>query len=334
MSDDLQLSTSVGALLIGDMVALAIWGTSSFQTYIYFTQSTFQEQWIKLLVAVLWFLDTLHIAFASHGMYYYLVLNYSNPSALAFINWSIAITVAITALITFIVHCFFARKLYILNPTIFWIPCVIVLLTSARLGFGLAATTQCFKQKTYENLSHFVHWLFTTGLALAVLSDIFVTAAFCIYLARSRTGFSNMDAILATLIRYTIQSGAATCIVAGAAMLCAALMPHNAVWIAIHFSISKLYTASTVAGLNSRNPLRAQTNDILESTQTRSHIAVHIHTTRARHADEEDHELGSVTSPAPRWSQDKSFKPGSLASSVTKSDYPYSPGEKDVNDEV
>ncbi|KZS95423.1 hypothetical protein SISNIDRAFT_347885 [Sistotremastrum niveocremeum HHB9708] len=275
------------------MIALAIWGTSSFQTYIYFTQSTYDEQWIKLLVAVLWILDTVHIAFASHGMYFYLVQNYMNPGALAYINWSIALTIAITAFITFIVHCFFARKLYILNRNIWWIPACIVFLTSARLGFGLASTSQCFKQHTFQNLSHYVRWLFTTGLALAVLSDIFVTAAFCIYLAKSKTGFTSMDAVLAALIRYTIQSGAATAIVAAVSMFCAATMPHNAVWIAVHFSISKLYTASTVAGLNSRNPLKVQVVD--QEKQNISPVAIHISTERARHV-EPSFELGSVKS--------------------------------------
>lgn len=125
-----------------------------------------------------------------------------------------------------------------------------------------------------------------------------------------------MDAVLAALIRYTIQSGAATAIVAAVSMFCvsitspesdyigltylkAATMPHNAVWIAVHFSISKLYTASTVAGyaqssffsgdqtkhvpsLNSRNPLKVQAAD---QEKANAPVAIHISTERARHVE-------------------------------------------------
>lgn len=37
-------------------------------------------------------LDALHLALTIHGVYYYLVINYANPSALAEVVWSLKVS--------------------------------------------------------------------------------------------------------------------------------------------------------------------------------------------------------------------------------------------------
>jgi len=255
--------TGVGSLLIGDMIATAIWGISSFQTYMYFyyPQPATDSNAMRLLVVVLWVLDTTHIVCVSHLVYWYLVINYDNAEALLNITWSLALSIGITTVITWIVHCFFARRIFILSRGNVIIPCVIVTLATIRLGFGFGSMIECFLLATFEKYSHIVRWLFTGGLAIAVISDAIITVSCCFYLSRARSGFQKMDIVVNALQRYLIQSGAMTAIVTAVSCLCAAFMPFNMVWIGAHFVISKLYTASLVAALNSREVLSQTRSD-------------------------------------------------------------------------
>ncbi|KAI6103237.1 hypothetical protein EV401DRAFT_2021246 [Pisolithus croceorrhizus] len=43
---------------------------------------------LKSLVAATWILDTLHVAFVCHALYYYLITNYGVPTSLEYIVWS------------------------------------------------------------------------------------------------------------------------------------------------------------------------------------------------------------------------------------------------------
>ena len=109
--------------------------------------------------------------------------------------------------------------------------------------------------------NHFSRSFFTTGLSLSAAIDVLITGWLCYFLreVRSRIGGPHstmMIRMVDTLTLYTLENGALTCFAAIASLICWLTMPHNLIFMGLHFVISKLYANSLLASLNMRNELR------------------------------------------------------------------------------
>ncbi|KAI6158202.1 hypothetical protein BKA82DRAFT_996653 [Pisolithus tinctorius] len=78
---------------------------------------------MKFLVAAIWILDTLHVSFMCHILYYYLITNYGVPTSLEYIVWSFPASGMVNSLVIVLVQFFFARQIYFLcrpRPLMKW----------------------------------------------------------------------------------------------------------------------------------------------------------------------------------------------------------------------
>ncbi|KAG6376572.1 hypothetical protein JVT61DRAFT_1550 [Boletus reticuloceps] len=87
-----SVDNTLGALLIGSLVAAAFWGVTSVQTYIYYHRYPDDPLFLKLVVVVLWILDTFDACLTSHIAYHYLVTNYMNPKSIAIPVWTLIVS--------------------------------------------------------------------------------------------------------------------------------------------------------------------------------------------------------------------------------------------------
>ncbi|KAI0946641.1 hypothetical protein AcW1_010055 [Taiwanofungus camphoratus] len=78
-----------GAGLIGLVVAVMLYGITNVQTYYYALNYKHDPSLTKLMVAVLWILDTAHTAIITHAVYYYVIIHFADPSAS--IVWSLPV---------------------------------------------------------------------------------------------------------------------------------------------------------------------------------------------------------------------------------------------------
>ncbi|KAI6096442.1 hypothetical protein EV401DRAFT_1125614 [Pisolithus croceorrhizus] len=69
----------------GFRVRYIIWCDNTPGTYVYYLRDSGDALTIKLLVAAVWILDTLHILFLCHALYYYLITNYGVPMSFEYI---------------------------------------------------------------------------------------------------------------------------------------------------------------------------------------------------------------------------------------------------------
>ncbi|KAI6158105.1 hypothetical protein BKA82DRAFT_996487 [Pisolithus tinctorius] len=111
---------------------------------------------MKLLVAAIWrvrppwdtrqicsrkvrTLDTLHVVFMSHLLYYYLITNYGVTTSLEYMVWSLPASVLINSLVVSLVHLFFIHKIYHLcRSQVKWlVTAPIILLVLVQFGFGM-----------------------------------------------------------------------------------------------------------------------------------------------------------------------------------------------------
>ncbi|KAH9856084.1 hypothetical protein C2E23DRAFT_502252 [Lenzites betulinus] len=256
---DNNLDRTVGALLIGALVTAVGYGVTTTQSYMYSSLFPKDPGFIRWTVWTLFALDTVHIACSWHMVYHYLVRNFNNNSALEEAVWSFSATIVVTAVITVIVHCFYARRIFILGRRKWYIPSIVLALSLLRLVFGLLASAQIIRYKTYHVIQHKTVETVVIGLGAGTVADCIITASLVYLLRAHKSQMSpSLNTILARITYWTVNNGLLTCIVE-VAFLVTQFSPiePNMVFIALHFLLSKLYANSLLATLNSREVHRS-----------------------------------------------------------------------------
>jgi len=74
-----DIGNTFGALFVGAFIALVAYGITMLQSYFYYMSFPKDDITTKLLVGAIWILDTLHIFFMCHALYFYLIIGFGNP---------------------------------------------------------------------------------------------------------------------------------------------------------------------------------------------------------------------------------------------------------------
>ncbi|RPD78486.1 hypothetical protein L226DRAFT_568119 [Lentinus tigrinus ALCF2SS1-7] len=86
---------TLGAILIGNIVAAFLYGMTTLQTYMYFGRCRGDSIPLRSLVAFLWILDTTHTVFVSHAVYTSTVARVGDAAASATPIWSMIAQVVV-----------------------------------------------------------------------------------------------------------------------------------------------------------------------------------------------------------------------------------------------
>ncbi|KLO19244.1 hypothetical protein SCHPADRAFT_935569 [Schizopora paradoxa] len=250
---------TLGAVLIGTYVALALYGIVVHQTYRYFRLYPRDQIFVKFSVTAMFILDSFQSACLIYTVYYYISQNYQNNAALENSIWSMRLDVVTTGLVSSVSHAFFSIRIYQFSHNRL-IMLVVTAVSTARLGFAAAVTVIGFTTVTFAKFEPFA-WLYCLALGLLIVSDILVTASLCLLLQRSRTGFSRTNSIIDKLLVYLINTGLLTALFNCAVLICAVLLRTSLVYIGLFNLVSKLYSNSLMAVVNSRHSLVHDASD-------------------------------------------------------------------------
>ncbi|KAI0658278.1 hypothetical protein C8Q70DRAFT_186065 [Cubamyces menziesii] len=250
-----RLEHSMGSVLVGSLVALFLSGAVWMQVFLYVQLYPRDRLRIKLMVFSVWVLDTIHSAMAITANWQYLIMHFGDWTIIDNITWSVATTVALTALITFLVHCFFTHRIHTLSRQNWYITAPLVALAAVRLISALISTSEMIRLGSYEQFVKRYDYVFTIGLSTAASLDVLIAGGLCYFLRRGRSGFTGMDKIVDAITLYTIENGLLTCITTVVSLICWVSMPTNLIFLGLHFAISKLYANSLLATLNARKSL-------------------------------------------------------------------------------
>ncbi|KAJ7650011.1 hypothetical protein FB45DRAFT_1075916 [Roridomyces roridus] len=251
MSDP-NIPKTLGALLIGGLFASLLGGTVNLQTVSYFRAYQKDRVSVKTLISVIWFLDNLHTAFIWASLWLCLIQNYGQEDLVDSIPWCIALTVMITAVVTFLVHCFFAHRIFLLSKKNWFITLPVLALTLLRLVAASVSTWEMLHYRSFTLFRIHGRWIFTLGLAVSSAVDILITV-FLVYLFRSnRTESGRFNYIFDKLIRYGLETGSLTCLGTVVTMSCWVTQPQNLIFLGLHVVIGKLYATSLLVTLNYR----------------------------------------------------------------------------------
>jgi len=250
------VENTYGALLLGAFLACCFSGVVTVQSFLYIKLYPKDVIRTKTIVGAVWFLDTLHTCLVMASIWNYIIPHFGDVPRIDFIPWTAASTIAVTAILTIIVHCFLAGRIHRLTKNDWRITAPILILAVLRLCSACVTTAEMMRLKSFKEFSEHFRWVFTLGLALSSSVEVLITVTLCYKLQSSRTGSRSMDNVIDSLVLYSFENGSLTCAGTVLSMVFWLTMPYNRLFLALHFIIAKLYANSLLATLNMRKKLR------------------------------------------------------------------------------
>ncbi|KAJ6617421.1 hypothetical protein B0H10DRAFT_2218573 [Mycena sp. CBHHK59/15] len=260
-----DIPTTLGALLVGGFFATMLSGIVNLQTMLYFKSYKTDPVRLKVTVLVAWGLDNLHTAFIWGGLWEYLIQNYGKTDSIDFIPWNISLTVILTATVTFLVHCFFAHRIYMLSKKNWFMTSPVIIFAVLRIGAASVSTWEMFHYQSFDLFKLHARWIFTLGLSVSSAVDILITGCL-FYLFQSNrpeagdgteiVSSYSMNKVIDKLMLYAFETGSLTCIGTIVSMIRWVAMSQNLIFLGLHFVIGKLYANSLLVTLNTRENIR------------------------------------------------------------------------------
>ncbi|TEB27934.1 hypothetical protein FA13DRAFT_1755957 [Coprinellus micaceus] len=280
LSMPMKFDNTLGALLLGGMFAMALWGITCVQTYTYFTRPKKDRRIVQGLVCsravpsetrYLTIFDTFDSSLNIHFIYHYTVSNYLQPMALMVPIWSVI------AFSNFAIRTMFAQRIYRLSKGNLILTGFIASLSSVIFALtGTIITAKAFQLKTYlelDTLSNlmYITFAFGTGSDLSVAScslSGLLTVPLLFEYHNSASG--RTDSMIRVLVMYTVNTGLIVALDAAAGMIAYIVMPNNFIFLGFYLLLSKCeMNARQDMREKMRDPVSIHLSDISQSYQRR-----------------------------------------------------------------
>ncbi|KAJ4469261.1 hypothetical protein J3R30DRAFT_3304311 [Lentinula aciculospora] len=194
------LDASLGALIIGSILAFCLYGAMCVQVYCYY-QHNFKKDpsWIKFLVNLslfsccvltyIWiFIETIHTAFISVTLYQSIVTHFGDYGYLAVAHWPLSYSVAMSTLISAPVQTFYAYRVSTLSQKV-WVLYLSMVASAVRVSLGFADAALSEKAKDLLAFQHKFLGYIVGALAVGITVD-FVNTISLIFLLLKNKGMS------------------------------------------------------------------------------------------------------------------------------------------------
>ncbi|KAF9457628.1 hypothetical protein BDZ94DRAFT_1272723 [Collybia nuda] len=256
----MDLGPYSGVELLCTYFAMALWGVTCMQSFLYFFNNLKDPISLKLLVVWLWVMDTVHQCLLMSGSYKATV-----SGAVTLTNnvrTEYVIQILFTALVAVPVQTYFAFRIWIFAQErmiipIFMAPAILFQLSegivlviinlNATIGVQLTASTS--------------QALFIANFVTSAVVDIMISAGLCLLLWQQmyRGESHRFDAtttMVQRLILFSILTGTWTALFAIAAMAMLLIFPKNFIYVGFYFMLCPVYCNTLLANLNARCYLR------------------------------------------------------------------------------
>ncbi|KAG1759003.1 hypothetical protein EDD22DRAFT_826952 [Suillus occidentalis] len=263
-----------GAILLGGLLAFGLSGCVNMQFIVYWQMYSYESWHIKSLVVAIWLLDLCHSAFVAIALWDSIIVPYGDMDEFDKIPWSVGPAVELTAMITFLVQCVFAYRIYRLQKKRLTVVVPIVALAFFRLVAASVSMSEMIRLKSY---AAFIQHSFSrvSGRQLRIIKHTLGVFAVdlhrgpftfgirrhhdhsnhvllpsqeshhgykVIYLDHVEAcvySFGSTIRIIDTLTLWTIRNGSMTSAAAIASLICWLAMPDNRTFLGLHFVIAK-----------------------------------------------------------------------------------------------
>lgn len=248
----INLSSSYGVLLIGVLFATFFQGVLTVQVYQYYQDFPEDPRATRILVAILWTLDFIHLVLISYTIYYYLVTSWGNTGGIMHLVLPFCFHLFPIAFTTLFSQLFFLYRIWVFSQRNAWIvgPIFICSLGYFSLIFasGVMSTT----------VAGFPQGLMPMVI-IGVTTDLSIAALLCYYLRRrseATRGMRLTSTLVSQVIRYTVATGAITSLLILMCLFSFIAAPTSFIYIAFNFSSGRTYANAVLVNLNARRRFR------------------------------------------------------------------------------
>ncbi|THU96104.1 hypothetical protein K435DRAFT_665112 [Dendrothele bispora CBS 962.96] len=277
MAATAEIYDTIGAMFIGMVVGLVLWGFSCLQVWFYFDNYKSDPVLLRTVVFLTWLSDTIHQTLVVHVVYTYVIAFFGDVGHLDKVIWSVYIEVLFCAFTGFLVQSFFAYRIWQCGYCKIPLIPTKILLVVAELFTSVAYVCQGLAQglHTYEQLKQLKALSMTVNV-LAASGDVVLSVSISYMLTASKTGFTRSNHLINRLVLFSINTGLLTSLCACCSLLFILVLPNTFWYFAFYFVISRFYSNSLLATLNARRRFNqigrvenkaATTDNIGKSTQ-------------------------------------------------------------------
>ncbi|KAF5319569.1 hypothetical protein D9619_008591 [Psilocybe cf. subviscida] len=258
--------SKAGPIYLGILLNWALYGILVVQVYIYYSAFK-RDQWsARILVAVLFFLDSLQSILLAHDGFATFAAGFGNTHALNSILIVWISVPLISAIVSTLVQNFFAYRIYILSGKNIWIPALIICTSWMQGISSLLAAVKAEQVQLYSLLEAHAHLEIVIWHAGSAGCDVIIACAMCYYLWKRDTGMNKTHALIIRLITLTIETGTATATVALISLILFFALPSQIYFITPSFLAAKLYANTVVLIFNNRAQISQARNHVSHST--------------------------------------------------------------------
>ncbi|KAF8335116.1 hypothetical protein F5887DRAFT_1285695 [Amanita rubescens] len=267
-----NLGPTYGALFLGGMGAAILFGATNIQVYFYFTNYKQDRIFQKFVVAFLWLLDSLHMAFVIAELWHYLIDLFGNYLILGVVTWAHKAQIAMMIVIVLLVQSLYTLRVWKLNgdQNRLWSWVLIANLLSGYAA-GIILLVLTMKIALFTQLAR-IRWSIYLSFSMTTFNDIMLTIAMCHMLYHGTTVFAETKSILGIIIRYVVVSGALTSLCSIIGVITVVTMPNNFVFLGVALVLSKLYINSYLALMNARKSIRNTAGNTLQLSDIEGRI--------------------------------------------------------------
>ncbi|KAK0185423.1 hypothetical protein F5146DRAFT_1070102 [Armillaria mellea] len=249
------LDNTMGALLIGTIVAASIWGSSILHTYEYYSDYPKDHIGMKCVVAIVCLLDTMHQIFITHALYIYLIKGFANPLLLTKLLWTFLIQLVITGCQGLVCQGFFTWRVYVVSQRNRFLAGFIAILVVGNFVVTLYYYARCQSLTSTTQLKELKN--IAKLLVFGYSADILITISLIYMLLRSKTRNAQTNHIINRLVLYSLNTGFLNSIFAILCFVTATVWSENLIFVGLYAVLCRMYSVSVLATLNSRKRFRS-----------------------------------------------------------------------------
>ncbi|KAF7351447.1 ANK-REP-REGION domain-containing protein [Mycena sanguinolenta] len=253
---DDSLGTTYGAMLIGVLFATFFQGVLTLQAYIYYESFPKDSTGLKILVASVWVVDVAHLVLICQSCYHYLIRSWGNSAALQVSTQELDLHLVFVGLASALCQGFFLTRIWTFSQKNWVLTCVLSAACLTTFALEAVMSAQISRVPNVKEFNSFTGEVVATlGLSAGAV-DVAIAAILVWYLQQGKTAFDRTSFVVARVVQYTVATGLATSLLAVACLIVYLATPNTFIFIALHFSLGRMYTNALLATLNSRRNLR------------------------------------------------------------------------------
>ncbi|KZP13716.1 hypothetical protein FIBSPDRAFT_960279 [Athelia psychrophila] len=246
-----------GLWLVALILAAALYGVVSGQTLTYLRRDCHDRLRLKIMVIVIWSLESLHVFFTACLAWDRVIINHANVAS-GFLFWSIPASMIVMNSSIAMVQYIWIMRIWQLNTSRYRsiiAACMLVLVaTFAALTIAWAALllvvlgSPASPRSNHPTLASALIWMPPLTLSVQILNDVLATSMLFAALYRNKSGIRRTDALLTKAIVYSLNTGFLTCAIA--ILVTRLAIPNQIYCEAVYLATAKVYSISLLAMLN------------------------------------------------------------------------------------